>query len=87
MKDNADGMTLAGADLADAMAKINPIEAARPLHRAMMHSKCYRVALRQRHHFRPRLHPRPLLGQHELATAEIATGLRQQDRDLERKHM
>ena len=80
-------MTLAGADLADAMAQINAIEPARPLHRAVMHSKCHRVALPERHHFRPRLHPRPLFGEHEFAAGEIATGFREQYRDLQREHV
>src|SRR4029079_8810487 len=55
VKDHADGMAVAGADPADAMAQINAIEPARPLHRATMHSKCHRIALREGHHFRPRL--------------------------------
>ena len=87
MKDHADGMAVAGADPADAMAQINAIEPARPLHRPVMHSKCHRVALPQRHHFGPRLHPRPLLGQHEFAAGEIATRFRQQYRDLQREHV
>ena len=80
-------MTVTGADLADAMAQINPVEAARPLYRPVMHSKSHRIALPERHHFGPRLHSRPLLGQHEFATGEIAARFRQQDRDLQREHM
>src|SRR6187431_1019432 len=33
VKDHAHGMTVAGAEPADAMAQINAVEAARPLHR------------------------------------------------------
>ena len=78
---------MAGADLADAMAQINAVEAARPLYRPVMHSKCHRIALLQRHHFGPRLHARPLLGEHELAAVKIAAGLRQQYRDLQREYV
>src|SRR6266850_1508549 len=61
VKDHADGMAVAGADPADAMAQINAIEPARPLHRPVMHSKGDRIALLERNHLGPRLHPRPLL--------------------------
>jgi hypothetical protein len=56
------------------MAQIDTIEAARPLHGAMMHGKRHRIALPERHHLGPRLHSRPLLGQHELAAFEIRPG-------------
>jgi hypothetical protein len=82
VKDDAQGMAMAGADPADAMAQINAVEAARPLHRPVMHSKSHRVALSERHHFGPRLHARPLLGQHEFAATEIAAGFREQNRNL-----
>ncbi len=78
---------MAGTHPADAMAQVNAIEPARALHRPVMHSKDHRIALPQRHHLGPRLHPRPLLGQHELAAGEIAPWFRQQDRDLQRKHV
>jgi hypothetical protein len=76
-----------GADPADAMAQINAIESARPLHGPVMHSKSNGIPLCQRYHFRPRLHSRPLLGQYKFATGEIAAWFRQQDRDLQRKHV
>jgi hypothetical protein len=44
-----------------------------------------RIALTQRQHHRSRLHSRPLLGHHELAAGEIATGLGQQDGNLQRE--
>ena len=53
MKDHADGVAMAGSDPADAMAQINAVEPARPLHRPVMHSKGHRVALRQRNYFGP----------------------------------
>ena len=69
------------------MAEINAIETARPPYRPVMHGKSHRIALRERHHFGPRLHSRPLFGQHEFAAGEIATRLRQQDRDLQREYV
>src|ERR1700760_3203152 len=69
------------------MAHIDAIEAARPLYRPHMHSKSDGVALPERYNFGPRLHPRPLFGQDELATFEITTGFRQQNRDLQREHV
>src|SRR5690606_16708076 len=45
------------------------------------------IALAQRHHLRPRLLARALLGQDELAAGEIPSGRRKQDRDLQRKDM
>src|SRR5450432_2143664 len=62
VKDHANGVTMAGTDPADAMTQVNAIEPARPLHWPDMHSKSHGVALGERHHFGPRLHPRPLLG-------------------------
>jgi hypothetical protein len=46
-------------------------DAARPLHRSIPHREDHGVALTERHHLRPRLHPGPLLGQHELAAVEL----------------
>ena len=41
----------------------------------------------ERQDFSPRLHSRPLLGQHELAAREVVAGLGEQKRDLQRKHI
>src|SRR5258708_22949429 len=87
VKDHTKGMTVAGSDPAHAVAQINAIEPARPLYRPVMHGKSHRIALREPHHLGPRLHPRPLLGQHEFAAGEIAARFRQQDRDLQREHV
>ena len=45
VKDHANGVAMAGSHPAHAMAQINPISAARPLHRTMMHSKGNGIAL------------------------------------------
>src|SRR4051812_3268887 len=87
MKDHAKGMAMAGPYPAHAMAQVDAVESARALHRPVMHGKGHRIALRERHHLRSRLHPRPLLRQHELAAGEIVPRFREQDRDLQRKYM
>src|SRR5690349_20286202 len=61
VKDHTEGVTMTGADPAYAMPEINAIVSARPPDRPEMHSERYRVALRERHHFGPRLHARALL--------------------------
>ena len=48
MEDHAHGMAVTGPDPADAVAQINQVEAARPPHRPVMHSKHLRVALAPR---------------------------------------
>ena len=45
VKDHAEGVAVAGAQPADAMAQINAIKSLRPLHRAMMHSEGDCIAL------------------------------------------
>src|SRR3546814_7374583 len=56
-------------------------------YRPRIHRENHRVALRQRHDRGARLHPRPLLGQHEFAAGEILPRRRQQHRDLQGKDM
>src|SRR5262249_27323608 len=87
MEDHTHSVALAGTQPADAMPQIDAIDAARSLHRPVMHGEGDRVALLQPDHFGPRLHPWTLLGQDELSALEVAPGLGQQDRDLQRKHM
>src|SRR5215831_19872296 len=50
VKDHTQRMAMAGPDPTDAMAQINAISAACPLHRAVMHGKGDRIALCQRNH-------------------------------------
>ena len=69
------------------MAQIDAIRSAGPLHRPDMHRESHRVALAERNDFGTRLHPGPLFGEHEFTAGEITAGLRQQDRDLQRKYM
>jgi hypothetical protein len=82
VEDDAKGVPLPRPETAYAMAEIDTIGAPRSLDRTMMHCESHSVALAERDHLGPRLHTRPLLGQHEFASGEIFLGLREQDRHL-----
>src|SRR5882757_5175594 len=72
---------------ADPMPHIHPIHSSHTLHRPMMNSKNYRIALAQENNLGARLHPRSLLGQNELTARKILAWLRQKNRNLQRKHV
>src|SRR6185437_1478015 len=57
------------------------------LHRPLAHGEDHAVALGEAHHLGARLHARPLFGQHELTALKVASGLGEEDRDLQRKEM
>ena len=78
---------LAAFDPAHAVAQIDLIGSPRPPHRPLAHGEDDAVALRKRRDLRARLHARPLLGQHELAAGEVAPGLGEQVRHLQRKEV
>src|SRR5215472_17250593 len=69
------------------MAHVDAVDAARALHRSMMHGEDHALALRERHDFGARLHARPLLREHEFAAGEILARPRQQKSDLQRKNV
>ena len=85
VEDDAERVAVAGAHAAHAVAHVDAVDAARALHRAVVHREDHRLALPQRHDLGARLHARALLGQHELAAGEIARPAGQQDRHLQRK--
>ena len=87
MEDDAQGVPASAANTADAMPHINAIDTACTLHRSLVHSKNYRIALTQRNDLWPGLHARPLLGKNEFTTGEITVGRRQQNCHLQRKNM
>src|SRR5690349_23675461 len=72
---------------AHTMSQIHAIDAARPLHGAMVNGEDHRVTLFERHHFGTGLHSRTLLRDHEFAAGEIFAGSREQDGHLKRKNM
>ena len=82
VKDDSEGEAFAASDPAHAVAQIDAIGPARPLHGAVAHGEDDPVALRKRRDLRARLHARALLGQHEFAAAEIMARLGEQNRDL-----
>ena len=65
---------MSGAKAADSVPQINTISSLDSLNWAMADSKSNSIALLQTHHFGAGLHPRTLLGQHELASGEILAG-------------
>src|SRR6478752_6630574 len=87
VENHAKGMAVSCAYATHSMAKIDAVHAARAAHGPMMNCKDHCIALAQRNHLRPRLHPRPLLCEHELPAGKILAGLRQQDCDLQWEHM
>src|SRR5690348_5068616 len=75
VKDHTEGVSMTGADPAYAMPEIDAVVSARPPNWPEMHGERHRVALGERHHVRPRLHARALLGQHEFTAGKIASRL------------
>src|SRR5688572_11345272 len=69
------------------MPQGDAIEAATTLYRALVNREHDAVSLPKRHHHRPRLHPRSLLRHDEFAAREVFLGLRQQNGELDGKHM
>jgi hypothetical protein len=85
VEDDAGGIAKAAAYTAYAMPQIHLVNPASSLHRSVMDGKHHSVALSERHDFSSRLHSRALLGDDELAAGEIASRVRQQDGELQRK--
>jgi hypothetical protein len=83
VEDAAEGDALPRADACDSVADLHAPLAARPVHRPLAVRKHDRLALRERHHLDASLLARPLLEQQELAPAEVALRVAQQERDLE----
>src|SRR5262245_13365798 len=85
MKDDAERVSGPRAQTAHTVAHIDAVMALGAADRPVVYGKNDGVTLAKRHHFGAALHPRPLLGQHELAAGEIAPWLGEQDRNLERE--
>ena len=85
VENDSDGVPHAGTDPAHAVAEVHPVVAVGPPHRPVMDCERRSIASLKRHDLGAALHARPLFGQDELATGEILPGLRQEDRDLDRK--
>jgi hypothetical protein len=74
MEDDPHRVSMSGAKAADAVPQINTISPLASLNWAMANGKSNSIALLQTHHFGAGLHPRTLLGQHELASGKILAG-------------
>src|SRR5262249_19672131 len=71
VEDDPERMAVPRAQSAHPVAHVDAVDAARALHRTVMHGKDNALALRERHHLGARLHARALLREHELAAAEV----------------
>jgi hypothetical protein len=70
VEDHPDCVTAAGAQAADAVAQIDPINTARTVDRTVVDGEDHRIALAQWDDFGTGLHARPLLGDDELTAGE-----------------
>ena len=75
MENNAQRVPTPRLHSADPVPYRDAIRAARAGDRPLVDGEGHRLPLAQRYHLRPRLHPGPLLRQHELATREIPSRL------------
>ena len=87
MKDDAECVPVPGEYLADAVAQLHPIVAARAAHWSAVDSEDDGISLGEWHHGSARLHSRTLLCQHELAPCEIVQRLGEEHGDLQREDM
>src|SRR5690242_6287555 len=83
VKDHADRVAVPGPYAAHAMPQVHAIDPSGAAHWTVPDGEDHPIASVERHHLDPRLHPRPLLGQDELAAREVSSGLRQEERHLE----
>jgi len=71
VENDADRISMSRPDATDAMPKVYAIHPTDTLHRPLVNCENYRVTLLKRNHFGPRLHARPLFGDHKFAAGEI----------------
>jgi hypothetical protein len=87
VKDDPERMSVSLAKFTNSMAKGHTIVATGAFVGSLIDGEHNGVAFRKRHHFRARLHARPLLSQHKFSTLEVRSRVRQQDSHLQRKNM
>src|SRR5262245_4332766 len=85
VKDDAQGIALAGEETAHPVPHRRPIGAARALHGPVACGEDDRLALLEMHDVPPRLGVRSLLHEEELASREVLPRLAQEHRELEGK--
>ena len=82
VKDDAERVALSAAQAAHAMAHVDAVDAAGTSDGPVMDGENDRVALGERYYLDPRLHARPLFGEHKLAAGEVG---REQESGLQRE--
>jgi hypothetical protein len=87
VKDDAEGVAMAGPYSTDAVTHVHPIASAGSAHRPVVDWENYPVTLTNRHDLSARLHAWSLLGQDKFAAGEIRSRFRQKNRHLQRKNM
>jgi hypothetical protein len=87
MENDTDSMTESRADAAHTVPKVHTIHAASTSYRTVLNSEDNAVPASKRNNHRSRLHARPLLRHHKLASRKVLTRFRQQYRELNRKNV
>jgi hypothetical protein len=87
VQDDTQCMTLAGANRGNPVAQRDTIMSACPTYRPMVDGEYHGIALAERHHMRPRLHARPLLGEQEFTAGKILPRPGEQNGHLQREDM
>ena len=71
VEDHAERVSEAGRDAAHAVAERDAVHAARTTDGPLPRGEDHDLPARERHHLAPRLRPRPLLHEQELAAGEV----------------
>src|SRR5207245_9925387 len=77
VKDHAYGVAMARSQSAHSVPEIDAIGSSCAVHGTVVHREYHGIAPAQRYHLGPRLHPWPLLDEHEFAAGELLLWLRQ----------
>lgn len=85
MKNEAKSVPASAANPANAVAHGNSIDPAGPLNRPLVDGEDHPFSRFQRHNLHPRLHPRALLGEDELAAGKVLR-VAQEKSSLQREH-
>ena len=79
VENDADGLTAARPEAADAVTQVYAIRAPRPLHGTIVNRENNAISLSKRHYHWPALHAWALLGHDEFTASEIRAGVGQLD--------
>jgi hypothetical protein len=74
VENDADGVTVARPEAADAVAQVYAVRAPRPLHGTIVNRENNAISLSKRHYHWPTLHAWALLGHDEFTASEIPAG-------------